>query len=231
MGAWATGVVSFTPGFFDASNPGAGTVGTGGETAALGVADSTGVKSLGDTGSIVLELTDLTHDGLGDDFAVFENGFDTLAGCFCELAFVEVSSDGVTFIGFETEALNGMFPGELDPTDYRNFAGKLPAVGVPPIGVGFDLNELASDPLVIDGTVDILAIRYVRLTDIFGDGLTLDSFGDPIFDAGASGGSAGFDIDAVGILNVPEPDFASLISSGLVGLTALGRRRRRLSLR
>lgn len=223
MTGWATGVIDFVPGFLDANNPGLGTVGSGGTEAALGPAD-TEVNSFGDSGSIVVELDDFIHDGPGDDFAVFENGFFTVDGCFCELGFVEVSSDGAHFAEFESETLNTAGPGDIDPTDYRNFAGKHPSSGSPYVGTGFDLSELADHPLVLSGDVNLGGIRFIRITDVIGDGSTFDSFDNPVYDPYPTAvGTGGFDLNAVGIINLPEPGSQALMASGVLALVALGR--------
>jgi len=67
-------------------------------------------------------------------------------------------------------------------------------------GTPFDLSALRNSPLVRDGTVDLAAIKYVRIVDIVGDGTTLDSFGRPIIDPLSSGPTAGFDLDGVAVL-------------------------------
>ena len=55
--------------------------------------------------------------------------------------------------------------------------------------------------LVRDGSVDLTAIKYVRIVDIVGDGTTLDSFGRGIVDPISSGPTAGFDLDGIAVLN------------------------------
>ena len=44
-------------------------------------------------------------------------------------------------------------------------------------------------------------VRWVRLVDIVGDGSCTDSFGRVIYDPYPTEGSAGFDLDAVGVIN------------------------------
>jgi len=95
------------------------------------------------------------------------------------------------------------------------------------MGTGFDLNELTSDPLVMDGTVDLGEIRFIRVTDIVGDGDTEDSFGNPIFDPdGAGVVAAGFDLDAIGVINAPEPGAVPMLTIGGLAVFALAFRRR-----
>jgi hypothetical protein len=68
-------------------------------------------------------------------------------------------------------------------------------------GTPFDLAALRNSPLVRDGTVDLTAIKYVRIVDVIGDGTTPDSFGRGIIDPLSSGPTAGFDLDGVAVLN------------------------------
>lgn len=51
------------------------------------------------------------------------------------------------------------------------------------------------------GAVDDSSIRYVRIVDVVGDGATVDSFGRAIIDPSLGGPTAGFDLDAVAVLN------------------------------
>ncbi len=165
---------------------------------ATGIADNE-VVSLGDGGTAVLSFDYPVTDGDGADFAVFENGFDSH---FLELAFVEVSSDGVHFYRFpaishtQVEEQVGTF-GLLDPTKINNLAGKY-EVG---FGTPFDLAELSG----IAG-LNIHAVTHIRLVDVIGsvsdtvgskdkDGnLINDPFPTPF-------PSGGFDLDAVGVIH------------------------------
>ncbi|MCK5689716.1 hypothetical protein KAI87_10625, partial [Myxococcota bacterium] len=165
----------------------------------LGYAEgsSVTVASLGQGGSIILSFDSLIADGPGPDFAVFENAY---ADTFIELAFVEVSSDGENFLRFDSAYL-GTEP--MDSYDHQEteligaLAGKYRAG----FGTPFDLSLLRTKQAVLDGSVDLLAIRYVRVVDIVGDGQTLDSFGKPIYDPWPTMDSAGFDLDGVAVLN------------------------------
>ena len=58
------------------------------------------VVSLGDAGVAVLEFAIPIKNGEGADFAVFENGFNSGVNQYLELAFVEVSSDGINYVRF-----------------------------------------------------------------------------------------------------------------------------------
>src|SRR5690606_15934963 len=68
-------------------------------------------------------------------------------------------------------------------------------------GTPFDLSYLQQDPLVLDETVDLNAISYVRVVDIPGNGSFLDSLGQPIYDAWVTWGSGGADIEAFGAIS------------------------------
>ena len=159
---------------------------------------ATDVVSLGAGGQIELHFDGMIYDGDGADFAIFENSFSPT---FLELALVSVSSDGVHFVSFPTIYLGqeevGAF-GDHDAEMMYGFAGRFPAG----IGTPFDLKDLAFEPDVIEGLVDINQIVSVRLTDIVGDGNTVDSLGNPIFDPFPTMGSAGFDLDAVGVIHL-----------------------------
>ncbi|NEQ77568.1 MAG: calcium-binding protein [Okeania sp. SIO2C9] len=168
-------------------------------------------------GEITLTFDSGISNGAGADFAVFENGFNNLGGIFAELAFVEVSSDGVNFARFPSDSLTEQPLGSfdvIDPTQVYNLAGKHvnnasefegeffgSSWGTP-----FDLDDLVNDPLVTSGAVDINAIRFVRIVDIPGNGSFLDATGDPIFDpwttAPPTATSGGFDLEAIGVINV-----------------------------
>lgn len=170
------------------------------------------------------------RDGPGYDFAVFENGFisefntsgGSIAGqMFTELGYVEVSSDGTNFARFPavslTPAAVGAW-GTIEISSVYNLAGKHPNAASICTGTPFDLAELASDPLVQVGLVDLDNIRYVRIVDIPGSGGFFDaatshidpnSWPDwltylsnhPVYDAWLTWGSGGLDLEAVGVLH------------------------------
>lgn len=191
---WATSVESYVPG-----------VGIGNPRwmrtdNALGPAGTvtTDVVTLGDGGRITLAFDPPITDGDGWDFAVFENAF--AADTFLELGFVEVSSDGVHFLRFDSA-----FRGAEKPC--AGCGGRAAEIGglagTYPVGYGtpFDLAALVNFPAVRDGSVELGGIRYVRVVDIIGDGTTLDSFGRGIIDPLAGGQTPGFDLDAIGVLH------------------------------
>ena len=195
---------------------------------------NTHIISLGDPnptntppGYATLAFSGGIANGPGTDFAVFENGF--LSGpapnLFAELAYVEVSSDGLNFARFasisQPPSPVGAFA-TLNPTGVYNLAGKH-ALGW---GTPFDLGTLASDPLVIGGLLDLNNVGFVRLVDIPGTGFYRDSLNNPIYDAYQTTGSGGLDLDAVGVLHaVPEPSVVAILSISAIAFVCHRRQR------
>lgn len=175
-------------------------------------AGSAHVYSLGAGGSATLGFDVTIVDGPGADLTVFENGFASAGGVFAEVCLVEVSTDGAIFARFPT-SYDGP-PGPLPPFgtvpigSYSGLAGGLPVIAnvasgaadpFDPVvsgGESFDLAELADDPLVLSGLVDLDAIHFVRLVDVV-EGTVLDSNGVAIWDVGAPGSA---DMDAVAVI-------------------------------
>jgi hypothetical protein len=191
---WATGVASYLPGT-GVSDPKWMM-----PTQAFGPAgtDTTAVVVLGNGGSITLTFASPLTDGASWDFAVFENSF--ASDVFLELGFVEVSSDGSHFARFDSAFQGTVTPcGSCSGTAAE--IGGLAGAYMVGYGTPFDLAALRNSPLVRDGSVDLTAITYVRIVDIIGDGTTLDSFGRGIVDPVSSGPTAGFDLDAIAVLN------------------------------
>ena len=224
VATWASSVVSATRGPIDIANPGGPLASFGTNATALSPPhnDNFDVFSLGDGGQITLSFANGFGDGPGDDFAVFENGFFAPGGMFTELAFVEVSSNGSDFARFPSASLRAT-PVEsqqgVDPAQYQQLAGNHPLHR----GTGFDLADLAGNPLVIGGQVELDDIRQVRLVDVIGNGSTLDAAGRPVYDPYPTAyASGGFDLDAVG---APEPARTAMFGAGALCLAALARRR------
>lgn len=162
---------------------------------ALGPAEGTSgdVVSLGRGGEITLTFDAPIRNGLGPDFAVFENSF---SDTFLEFSHVEVSSNGTSFFRFDSDSLTEPAVGEfgsVDTTNVNNLAGKFRQG----FGTPFDLEELVG----VSASLDVDAVTHVRIIDVVGDGNDNDADGDPIFDPFPTSGSAGFDLDAVGVLN------------------------------
>ncbi len=206
--AWAK-ACKLNRGFMNIANTSAGLANIGDVNAALGKAGATGVVSLGDGGSAILSFENPIANGAGFDFAVFENGFKESGGSFdfLEYAFVEVSSDGIHFFRFPSEYRGGasIQIKSFEPTDtrlYHNFAGKYTAG----YGTPFNLEELKD--LV---GLDVNAITHVKIVDVVGtiDPLyaSYDSKGNIVNETYPTEfGSSGFDLDAVGVINVAEPN-------------------------
>ena len=165
----------------------------------LGKAGTNGVLSLGDAGEAIVTFDYPISNGEGPDFAVFENGFNN---SFLELAFVEVSSDGIHFVRFPSVSLSDTIlqfdnNAAMDATKLNNLAGKYKAN----YGTPFDLEEL-------QGSVglNMRAITHVKIVDVVGsvnpmfgsrdskNNLINDPYPTPY-------PSAGFDLDAVGVIN------------------------------
>ncbi len=229
---WATAVVSYRPA------PGVQRPWNHPQNALGPISgDPTHIVSLGDLdraqirqgvppGAITLEIGSGIRNGPGPDFAVFENGFLKQNGIFAELAYVEVSSDGVHFARFSSEFLHPhpVGPGDpLDPTAIYNLAGKhtnniyINADGFAEgqsWGTPFDLETLRFHPHVAAGILDLDRVRFVRIIDIPGTGDFRDSQGNPIYDPWptANSGSGGFDLAGVGVLH-PMLGFESFAQS------------------
>ncbi len=186
--------------------------------------DGFGFIGIDSPGSITLAFNAAITNGEGADFAVFENGFASGSKLSAELAYVEVSTDGLTFARFAGVSLTGSAVGAygtIDPTDVYNLAGKN-AAGY---GTPFDLSTLATADAVLSGAVNLSNINYVRLVDIPGSGYFTDSLGNPIYDSWVTKGSGGFDLDAVGVVNqVPEPISALMTLAGIAALVFARRR-------
>lgn len=174
------------------------------------------VLSLGDGGRVTLQFSPPIADGEGADFAVFENGFAVgSSGIFAELAFVEVSSNGVDFVRFPavsctpTAAQTGSFT-TLDPRNLHNLAGKHPAG----YGTPFDLSELvAANP-----ALNAARITHVRIVDVVGDvtgGLgSRDSNGNWINDPFPTDfQTCGFDLDAVGVIHQAQDGWQEWVAA------------------
>lgn len=187
-------------GYQDVANTSLGYVSVGVDTNGIGKAGDNPVVTLGDGGSAILTFPAPIIDGVGADFAVFENAFDD---GFLELAFVEVSSDGINYFRFpsisntQTQTQIGPFDYVGDATMINNLAGKYRAL----YGTPFDLNELQG----ING-LDIYNVTHLKIIDVIGSINPLyasyDSNANPINDPYPTDfPNGGFDLDAVGVIN------------------------------
>jgi hypothetical protein len=165
----------------------------------------------------------------GYDFVVFENAFlSTYTGggsvsgeMFAELGYVEVSSDGVNFVRFPSVSLTAGSVGNygtIEISNVFNLVGKHPNANGVCTGTPFDLSEIAGEPNVVSGLVDINNISYVRIVDIPGSGNFYDDaieYVDPvtwpdwdyystshqIYDAWPTLNPGGVDLEAIGVLH------------------------------
>jgi len=202
---WKAGAIQATVqrGYIDITTPSDGWVSAGSPEAALGFPGENGVLSLGDGGSVILEFEYPIWDGPGFDFAVFENGFlDKDSLDFLELAFVEVSSDGIHYFRFPSVSLTHTqfqadpFEG-LDARKIHNLAGKY----VAGYGTPFDLSEIP-DTFLLDKN----NIRFIRIEDVVGiidpEHARYDALGNIINDPWPTPyPTGGFDLDAVGVIH------------------------------
>lgn len=163
------------------------------------------VISLGDSGIAILQFDNPISDKAGPDFCVFENGFivnNTDGESHTEMAFVEVSSDGIHYVRFPSQCL-------LDSTVQKgNFEGSnvslidgLAGKYIAGYGTPFDLNIFANL-----SSINISKITHVKLIDVVGDKDAAyparDKNGRKIIDPWPTPfASSGFDLDAVGVIN------------------------------
>ena len=157
------------------------------------------VLSLGDGGMATVGFDTVISDQSGWDFAIFENSF---SDGFLELAYVEVSSDGVNFVRFPSVSLTQTQQqvSTFDTIDTRkiyNLAGKYRLF----YGTPFDLYQLR------DSTrVDIHHVTNIRIIDVVGciqDAYArYDSQNNKINDPWPTPfDTGGFDLDGVGLLH------------------------------
>lgn len=195
---WANACV-VSRGYANISNTSAGYASAGSESSACGKALENGTLSLGDGGYAILTFPYGIKNGSGADFAIFENSFD---GDFLELAFVEVSSDGVNYFRFPATSNTQISTqvetfGLLDATKLNNLAGKYRGG----YGTPFDLEELKERV-----GLDVEKITHVKIIDVVGSidsnygskDVNNNAINDPFPTEFPSGG---FDLDALGIIN------------------------------
>lgn len=203
--SWATGC-TIKHGYLDIAQPSLGYVSSGDSSLAIGPVDNF-LVSLGDSGVATLTFANPIVNGSGYDFVVFENGFlnpTNSEEAFLELAFVEVSSDGINFFRFPASSLTqdtfqiSSVTGQnyMNARWVNNLAGKY----VSNYGTPFDLQELSG----IAG-LDVNNITHVRIVDVvgsIGEYASYDTAGNKINDPYPTNfPTGGFDLDAVGVIH------------------------------
>jgi hypothetical protein len=141
------------------------------------------VVSLGNGGAIVLGFAgNGIVDGPGVDFVVFENAFEFGESTFAEVATVEVSADGITWVSYPCDALEPPWGSCAGHQPVHLGAAALAADGSFDPGTsggdGFDLAE-----------VGLEQVRWVRIVDR----------------SDQEGFQGVFDLDAVGIVHAACP--------------------------
>ena len=168
------------------------------------------VVSLGDGGEAIYYFSNPIVNGPGFDFAIFENGFRNPADSnlsYMELAFVEVSNDGVNYKRFaatshiDTSIQTAGFGQYTDCRLVNGLAGKYIANN----GTPFDLDEFL--PL---SSINLNDIHYIKIKDVVGSihrnycsyDAQQNIINDPYPTDFISGG---FDLDALGIIHQLYP--------------------------
>ncbi|NJK48040.1 PEP-CTERM sorting domain-containing protein [Candidatus Gracilibacteria bacterium] len=251
--SWATGFQNYQPALgvleqWQTPEKTLGSVtGTFDDIASLGELNAGQIAAGVSPGEITLTFASPIRNGTGADLAVFENGFGFASNgsLFGELAYVEVSTDGINFARFPSTSLTPtpVDPfGNLDATNIYNLAGKHVNNGIvvsddefiaSSWGTPFNLDDLQDAPLVTSGLLDLDRVNYVRIVDIPGNGSFLDASGNPIYDPWITPipGSGGFDLEAVGVINsvpVPEPTSALGLTIGILSVGALATRKQKV---
>jgi hypothetical protein len=204
---WGTSCI-VSPGFLSIADTNAGRVLIDEATYAVGKADNLTV-SLGDGGNVTVMFERPIVDGPGPDFAIFENSFEDY---FLELAFVEVSSDGVHFVRFPATSLTstikqiGPFDRIPDVRKLHNLAGKYRGG----YGTPFDLSVLKDSV-----GIDIESITHVRVRDVIGSinprFASYDAQGNIINDPWPTPfPTCGFDLDAIAVINEKSANAESI---------------------
>jgi hypothetical protein len=201
---WASSVFNYSPapgvgGSFSNSSLALGPV-TGNylDVVSLGDLNSSQIGTV-QPGTLTLFFSHPIRNLDGADFVIYENSFISTTsgvgkgGVFADLAYVEVSSDGVNWVRFPSTSLTGSPVGAfgtIDPTNVNNLVGKHVNSNGACWGTPFDLSQ-----------VGMSSISYIRIVDIPGSGFFKDSLGSPIYDAWVTIGSGGADIEAVGAIS------------------------------
>lgn len=204
--AWASAFTNYQrsdtdAGFNDPSYALGPVTGDNFDIVSLGDLTSAEINAGNSSGTVTLEFTKPIRDLSGSDFVIFENGFSSsfnsggagIGGVSAELAYVEVSADGVNFQRFDSVSLTpssvGSY-GSINPTNTYNLAGKHVNAYGNSWGTPFDLAQTG-----------LSTISHIRLIDIPGNGTFKDKNGNSIYDAWRTFGSGGFDLEAIGSIS------------------------------
>ncbi len=195
---WAKNCI-VTRGYQNILDPSLGYTTIGSNQSGIGMAGDHDIVSLGDGGNAILTFNHPIINEIGADFAVFENSFSNV---FLELAFVEVSSNGIDFVRFPSHSqtpFNTQIGGfdNLNPKNIHNLAGKYKVN----YGTPFDLEDL-----IDSANVDINNITHLKIIDVIGivnaSQTSYDSYGNQINDPFPTPyPSSGFDLDGVGVIH------------------------------
>lgn len=166
--------------------------------------------------------TNYVHDNSGTNLVPVARGYNFV---WCKPAFVDASSDATNWARFPVTYWNTdvLFQASVpdspdhwlsqDATMIDGLAGR----AVLQYGTAFSLSTLTNTPQVMSGLVDLSNIRYIRLTDVIGDGSTTDQFGNVIYSpyydgtqlpaliATLDSSTDGFCLRGVAILETPTP--------------------------
>ena len=205
---WATNC-TINRGWMNVADTTLGKTTAGVNSSASGFPDGD-VVSLGDGGEAIYYFSNPIVNGPGFDFAIFENGFRNPADSnlsYMELAFVEVSNDGVNYKRFaatshiDTSIQTAGFGQYTDCRLVNGLAGKYIANN----GTPFDLDEFL--PL---SSINLNDIHYIKIKDVVGSihrnycsyDAQQNIINDPFPTDFISGG---FDLDALGIIHQLYP--------------------------
>ncbi|MEI6085718.1 MAG: hypothetical protein WCS70_15650 [Verrucomicrobiota bacterium] len=173
----------------------------------------------------------LAERGGGTNYVYYQSGTNLVPVVrgnnflWCKPAFVDASSDALNWARFPVTYLNTdvLFQATVadnsahwlsqDATMLDGLAGKMALQ----YGTPFALAALTNHPNVVNGSVNLDNIRYIRLTDVIGDGSTVDQYGNPIYSpyfdgtqlpalvATPDSSTDGFALRGVAILETPVP--------------------------
>jgi hypothetical protein len=178
----------------------------------------------------------LAERGGGTNFVFYQSGTNRVPVArgynflWCKPAFVDVSSDATNWARFPVSYLNTdvLFQATVpdapehwlsqDPTMMDGLAGKVALQ----YGTPFSLATLTNHPHVLNGSVNLDDIRYLRLTDVMGDGSHTDQHGNPIYSPYYDGtqlpalvptpaaSTDGFVLRGAAILETPAPSITGV---------------------